>query len=207
MPRRPWSIGGGRGIMTFALELLSDFLENPPRAARLAAERRTWFLGLVCLAVSGASLFLAQAVSRHYLPLPAGPASLVCVCLGSVLGGFVLAGSLHLFADAWGLSGSGTGLFVLIGLSELTWALILPCALVLKAVGLDGWLSVLALVSIAGVLSMRLKARSLRWVYGISAARAWSLLALPYLGMLLAAVAAFTAVAIGTAISLFKLFA
>ncbi|MBI4424739.1 MAG: hypothetical protein HY554_13485 [Elusimicrobia bacterium] len=192
--------------MSSALEILAEFLDNPARAARLASERRAWALGLLCLAASGGSLFLAQAVTRHFLPVASGPGSFAFVCLWSVLGGFLLAASLHLLADSWGLAGSGTGLFVLIGLSELAWTLVLPVALVLKALGLDSWFTAFLLLGLAGALSMRLKARSLRHVYGLTAPRAWSLLLLPYLGVCGVAAAVMAAAVVGAAVSVAQLF-
>lgn len=189
-----------------AFELLAGFIEEPQRAARLAADRRPWPAGLLALAVSGGSLFLAQAVSRHFMPVAEGPASFVAVCLWSIVTGFVLSAALHLLADAQGCSGSGAGLFVLVGFSELAWALVLPCALVLKALRLDSWFSLLLVLALAGIVNMRLKARSIRHVYGISAARAWSLLFLPYLGTFVLLAAVFAAALLSATVSIFKLF-
>lgn len=189
-----------------ALELLAEFIDEPQKAARLASERRPWPVGLAALMVSGGSLFLAQAVSRHFLPVASGPASLVAVCLWSVLTGFLLAAALHLLADAYGHAGSGAGLFVLIGLSELVWALVLPCALVLKAGRLDSIPALMALLSLAGLLNMRLKARSIRHIYGISATRAWGLLMLPYIGGFLFVAAVAAAAILSATVSLFQAF-
>src|SRR5262245_9547737 len=101
--------------MQAALELLSEFIEQPQHAARLAIERRPWHLGLFALIASSTSLFLAQAVTRHFLPVASGPASWVFVSLWSVLSGFLLTATLNLLAEAWGHSGSGVALFVLLG--------------------------------------------------------------------------------------------
>lgn len=188
-----------------AFELLAEFIEEPQKAARLAAERRPWPAGLLALAVSGASLFLAQAVTRHFMPVADGPASFALVCIWSILAGFGLTAALHLLADAQGYSGSGAGLFVLIGFSELAWAMVLPVALVLKAVRLDSWFALLLLLSVVGIVNMRLKARSIRHVYGISAARAWGLLALPYFGTVLALAAVAAAALVSATMSVFKL--
>ncbi len=189
-----------------SFEVLAEFIEEPKHAAKLVTERRPWPLGLAAFLVSGASLFLAQTASRHFLPVAMGPASFVATCLWTLVCGFLLTGALHLLADAQGHAGSGVGLFVLVGLSELVWALILPASLILRAVRLDSILSAALLLLIAGVLSMRLKARSVRHIYGISATKAWSLLMLPYIGSFLF-VAAVSAAAVASAtLSLVQLF-
>ena len=191
--------------MSAAIELLCEFIESPQRAARLAAEQRPWHLGLGALVASATSLFLAQVVSRHFLPVASGPASWMFVCLWFALTGFLLTATLNLLAEAWGHAGSGVALFVLVGMSELAWALVLPGALILRAFGLDGWLSAFALLVVAGIESMRLKARSLRHVYGISGARAWSLLLIPYVGAVLLVAAAGAAALVGAVISVVNL--
>lgn len=191
-------------MITF--EVLAEFIEEPKHAARLVTEKRPWPLGLAALLVSGGSLFLAQAASRHFLPLAMGPASFVAVCLWSAVCGFTLAAALHLLADAQGHAGSGIGLFVLIGLSELVWALVLPASMVLRVLRLDSILSVMLLLVVAGILSMRLKARSVRHIYGISATRAWSLLMLPYLGSFLFVASVSAAALLSAILSLVRFF-
>ncbi|MBI5202864.1 MAG: hypothetical protein HY925_14830, partial [Elusimicrobia bacterium] len=105
-----------------------------------------------------------------------------------------------------GNHGSGVGLFVLVGLSELGWALVLPTALILRALKLDSILSVGLVLMIAGVFNMRLKARSVRHIYGLSATKAWGLLMLPYIGSFLFFAAIGAAVLVSAAVSIVKLF-
>ena len=192
--------------MNAALELFSEFIEEPQHAARLAIDRRPWHLGLLALVVSATSLFLAQPVSHHFLPVASGLASWFLVCLWTVLTGFLLTATLNLLAEAWGGSGSGVALFVLVGMSELAWALVLPCALVLKAVRLDGWVSLFWLILFAAVASLRLKARSLRHVYGLSGTRAWALLLIPYIGAFVLVSAVGAAAVVSAVVSLAGLF-
>lgn len=189
-----------------AFEILAEFIEEPQKAAHLAAERRRWPIGILALAASGGSLFLAQAVSRHFLPVASGPASFVLVCLGTVAGGFGLAASVHLIADALGHRGSGAGLFTLFGLSALSWALMLPVCLILRAARLDSIFAVAACLLAAGLWSLRLKARSIRHIYGVSGSGAWGILMVPYVSVVLLGAAIFTAAIVSVTLSVFKAF-
>ncbi|MBI4347678.1 MAG: hypothetical protein HY553_12545 [Elusimicrobia bacterium] len=189
-----------------SFEVLAEFIEEPKHAARLVAERKPWPLGLAAFLVAGGSLFLSQAVSRHFLPVASGPASFVAVCLWTLVSGFLLVAALHLLADAQGLEGSGVALFVLVGMSELVWALVLPASLVLRALRADSFLTLLPLLALAGILSLRLKARSIRHVYGVSATKAWGLLMLPYMGSFLIVAAIGAAALVSAAVSIVKLF-
>lgn len=205
MSRRLWSTAGwGSDVISF--EVLAEFIEEPKHAARLVAERKPWPLGLAAFFVAGGSLFLSQAVSRHFLPVASGPASLLAVCLWTLVCGFMLTAALHLLADAQGLAGSGVALFVLVGLSELVWALVLPASLILRAARADSFFTLLPLLGLAGIVSLRLKARSIRHVYGVSAAKAWSLLMLPYVGSFLVVAAIGAAALVSATVSIVKHF-
>lgn len=165
-----------------ALDLIAGFIEEPERAAEAVRRERPVAAGLLCFVLAGTSLFLAaQFLWRGSFLLPPSPLSWALLCLWRLAAGFLMAGTLHLLADAFGGEGRASSLFVLFGLSELPWSLALPAALLLRLSPWDGRLAPWLLLSVVGTISLSLKARSLGWNYGLSSGKAWLLLLSPYL--------------------------
>jgi hypothetical protein len=175
-----------------ALELLFDYFEDHRRAAELIAQRRPVALGILGFAVGALSLFVAQAVAGRLWPLTFGWSSLGLMLLWKLTTGFFLAAIVHLILDLGGVRGSGSTLFVHLGLASVAWALAVPLSLLARLAAPTSNLAMTAAFFAVGLLSVFLKARSIQDNYGVSGARAWTTLGLPYL-----ALAAAFAVAIG----------
>ena len=187
-------------------EILSDFIEDPPRAAEVVGRGRPVALGVLAFLSAGVSVFLAQALLR-----PAGLSavsgfSLAFHCGWQIVSGFFLAAVLHLLAEASGggsLRGEASGLFVLLGLSESAWALAVPAALLLRLLAPSAWGARTALFAAIGLATLILKARSVRDNYGMSMGKAWLILLAPILAVsaLIAALVLFAVVGAVSAVS------
>jgi len=170
------------------LEFFYDYFERPQLAVELAGRRRPLGIGLLGFVFGGLSLFAARAL---LLPLPSmafGILGILSVLI-TVTYGFFLTAALHLIVEMNGKSGSAAGLFTLFGMAELSWALAVPLALVghLLRGAVPGVFP--AIFFAVGLTSFYLKARSLRLNYSLSQGKAWFVLCLPYLTVLLAIMA------------------
>lgn len=173
------------------LDIVAGLLDDPDRAVRVVMSRRPVGLGLAAFLAAGTSFYLGVQVA---LVQPrAGLAGLILVLLWQFASGIVLTALVHLLVEMGGTRGSAVSLFVLMGLSELPWTLAVPGALLLAAAASGPAASGILVFSAIELMCLSMKARFIRLNYGISSARAWSLLALPYLASLafLAAGAAF----------------
>ena len=200
------------------LDLAFDFIDEPARAAAAARARRPVAAAVAAVLLAAVSLFLAQAVSVSFLPVSSGPFSFVFICAWRVIGTFLLAGVLHLTVEVVARRGFGAhhadppsrgqaaGLFVLLGLSDLAWTLALPGVLILKALGLDNWLTVWLLIGALGTLSIRYMARSVRENYGLSSPMAWTIVSLPYIGLAVLGAGFFALAVGGVVVSMLKMF-
>lgn len=146
------------------LDLFLDFLEAPERAARHVVEARPVRAGVLAFAVGGASLLASVGA---FAPLPTLRA--LPWAAGLWAGWELAAGLLTASVVDFMLSDGGrrgTCLFVLLGLSELAWAVFLPVGLLVLAarLGLPGWLFAFSVFFAA---SLWLKVRSVRDVYGV----------------------------------------
>lgn len=175
-----------------ALELLFDYFEDHRHAAELITQRRPVGLGILGFSVGALSLFVAEAVAGRLWPLAFGWSSLGLMLLWELTTGFILASILHLILDLGGVRGSGSALFVHLGLADAAWALAVPLALLARALAPASGLAMTAAFFSVGALTVFLKARSIQDNYGVTSARAWTTLGLPYL-----ALAAAFALAIG----------
>lgn len=163
------------------LETLFDFFEDFPAAARRVRESPPFVLGTLGYLVAGLSFFLAQSVGRPF-PLSASlAASAVFYCLWQLCMGFVLTSLIHLTLEVGGVRGSALGLYVLLGLSSLVWALAVPAALVASlVVPSSRWIGALVF-ALLWLSTLALKTRSVSENYGIGLAPAGLVLVFPYL--------------------------
>src|SRR5262249_9065597 len=139
-------------------------------------------LGIFCFLISGLSLFLAESMSRHFLPVPSGPIGLSLIWIWRLGIGILMTGFLHLLSELIGGHGSAFGLWVLLGLSDLIWALALPIVLFLRIIGLaHNTFVVWAMLTVLGFGSLALRAWGIRQNYGLDPARAWTLTCIPYI--------------------------
>lgn len=193
--------------MNGALDLLSDFIEQPARAASAVRERPSVAPGLLGYLLAALSLFLARKLAGNADLQGAFLFSLLLLCALRLCVGVAHSGIVHLAAEAMGGRGRAVPMFALMGLGELPWALALPGVLLIQAVGKgSGWLLV-GLFSLVYALSLCLKARGIRDNYGLTAGKAWLALLLPYLGAAALAAAALTAALAAVFQGLFKLLA
>ena len=175
------------------IELFFLFFEDPKLAVRHVWSRRPVGLGVLAFGIAGAGLLFSQGLFR---PLPSVywlPWAVGFWWGWELVWGLLLACVSHFLAESWGGRGSGICLFILFGLSQLVWALAVPLALILKALGLGvgGWLSMLALL---GAASLWFKIRSVRDHYSLPGHKAAAILLIPYL---LAGVAAAAGAVVG----------
>ncbi len=176
-----------------SMELLYDYFEDHTRAAEACRQFAPVAFGILCYAAGGLALFAAQALTGNLFLLPPGLFSAGLAMLWQVSAGFVLTASLHLILEIGGVRGSATSLFVLLGLANLVWLAALPAALILKLLAPSNpWLPGLAFF-LLGLVVLGYRARSIQYNYGVSAARAWVTLLLPYLAVAFAAAVTFTA--------------
>lgn len=162
-----------------ALELLYDYFEDHVRLAGVVRESQPIGLGVMGFLVGGLSLFVAQALTNRLHVLSFSWTSLIIVLLWKVTAGFLLASVIHLFLELQGLKGNAVSLFILFGLADVSWALVVPLILLARAFSHSSLLVSVIFLAV-GFLSLSLKARSLQDEYKISTGRAWFMLGLPF---------------------------
>ena len=161
------------------LDLYLDFFERPQAALRRVWASQPVGAGLLAYSLAGASLLFAQAFLG---PLPSPRWMLWAValwCVWEILTGLMTAAAVHFAAEWMGARASGSGLFVLLGMSELVWALAVPLTLILEAFRVQGPGQVLVFLGL-GAASFALKLRSVRDHYGLTAGKAAAALIAPY---------------------------
>lgn len=172
------------------LEFVFDYFEDHVQAAARIDERRPVAFGAFCFAVGALSLFVAQGLAGRLFPLSFGWPSLVLMVFWEIFCGFLLAAVLHFLLDLGGVRGSGSGLFVHLGMANLAWALTVPLILILKLLLPGSSLAPPVVFLGVGLLSVGLKARGIQDNYRVASARAWVTLSLPYLLAMAAALLA-----------------
>lgn len=188
------------------VELAYDYFEDHVRAAALVNERRPLAFGIFCFLIGGLSLFIAQALAQRLLLLSFTGASCALTLLWELAAGFLLAAVLHLVLEMQGVRGSAAGLFVLLGLADLSWTLAVPLLLIARlAWPRSSWAATGVFVFV-GLLNLGLKARSLQDNYRIGPGRAWLTLALPYLALIALGFLAFALAMIGLILEVVKAF-
>jgi hypothetical protein len=186
------------------IELLEDFLLDPPRAAEDVRRKPPLFTGLLSFVLGGLSVALAFAVLQKGGAFGGVWPAAALTCLWHVFSGAVMTALLHLIADAAGGEGRASSLFVLLGLSNLGWTLILPAALLSRAL-LPGSVWPFSLMFLfAGGLTFLLRVRSVRDNYGIGIGRAWLAVLLPYAALFALAFLALALAMWGLAVQVVK---
>ena len=171
------------------LELIYDYFEDHVRLAAVVRERRPVAVGILGFLIGGLSVFLAQALTHRLHVLSFSWASLAMVEGWKILMGFLLAAVLHLILELQGHEGDAVALFILFGLADLSWALMVPLTLLLRLVGRSSW-PITAAFILVGFLSLSLKARGIQDGYRVTAGKAWFTLSLPYLTLVAGSVLA-----------------
>lgn len=117
-------------IDSASINVFYDFLEAPERSAAAVREDPPLGLGLAGYLLSALALFLAESLTGRAGLLGASLPGFLTVALGMLGLGLVQTAVVHLVAEGVGGQGRVSSLFVLMGLSVLGWALVLPGALV-----------------------------------------------------------------------------
>lgn len=169
------------------LSVIADFIEAPEEAARRTRESPRIAAALLAFVAAGTSVFLAQAVAGRGGALWSLWVSWAIACLWHLLSGAAMTSFLHLSAETVGGRGRALPLFVLVGLSDLGWALALPAVLIARVFFPDASWPSWVLLALAGLLVLCLRARSIRLNYGLSAGRSWVAVSIPYAGAALMA--------------------
>lgn len=162
------------------LELLEEFVVDPRSAARLVRQYKPMRAGFISFVAAALSVALAERLAGSaFSAVPLGIV-IALACLWRVLAGMTSAAVFHMAAEFGGGEGSAEGLFILFGMSALVWTMLLPAALIMRALAWDGWLVSSLMITSLSIAQLVLKARSLRDNYGVSTAAAWGILVLPY---------------------------
>ena len=161
------------------LELIYDYFEDHVRLAAVVRERRPLAVGVIGFLIGGLSVFIAQALTHRLHILSFSLISLTAVLLWKILMGFLLAAVLHLILELQGMKGDVVALFILFGLADLCWGLMIPLVLLLRLFGHSGT-TITASFMLVGFLSLSLKARGLQDSYHVTPGKAWFTLSLPY---------------------------
>ncbi|HAH08457.1 MAG TPA: hypothetical protein DCM05_18350 [Elusimicrobia bacterium] len=166
--------------MIATADLIEDFLLDPPRAAEDVRRKPPLMRGLAAFLLGGLSVGLVSALFSSSRGLAWVWPSLALSCLLHILGGAIMTAIFHFVAEASGGEGRASSLFVLLGFSDLAWALVLPAAMLANALRPDSYWPLPLLIIFGGLLTFTLRVRSVRSNYGLSAARATMVVVLPY---------------------------
>lgn len=188
------------------LYVLYNFIEAPRDAASATRRRPLVGLGVLGYAVASLSIFLASRLVEG-----SGMSEGALFLLGFMfiwrLGtGIVLTAVVHFIAESMDGEGKGVPLFVLMGLSELTWTLLLPGTMLILAFLPGSRWAGTALFGIVGLVCLGAKARSVAHNYGFGALKAWFSLLVPYLAVAAVGTLLFFTALVGFMHQLIKLF-
>jgi hypothetical protein len=163
------------------ISVFYDFMEDPERAAQQIRQDPPVLLGFFAFLVSSFSTFLAEALTGRLGFLGASMLSMSIAILWHLGIGLLQAAVVHVVAEASGGEGKVVPLFVLLGLSELAWALVLPGVLVVQAFFPDSPWAIAGLFFAVSLIVMYLKVRSIVLNYGFGVLQALFALIFPLL--------------------------
>jgi len=163
-----------------SLDLIEDFLLDPPGAAEDVRRKPPLARGLAAYLLGGLSVALVSTLFGSARGFAWVWPSIALACLWHVFAGAVMTAIFHLIAEAVGGEGRASSLFVLLGFSDLGWALVLPGALLANALRPDSYWPLPLLLLIGGLLTFWFRVRSVGHNYGLSMARATMVVVLPY---------------------------
>lgn len=158
-----------------------DFFSSPSRLSRESSLPLA--PSLLAYGYSGMALFLAQSLLWNLPSILSWPLALAAAVFFQLAGGFLAAAVSHFIAEMLGGRGSVRNLFILFGFCELVWTFSLPLVLLSLLLQVNPSQVGLLLFSGLGLAGLILKVKVLKGHYGIGAAKAWSVLVLPYLAV------------------------
>ncbi len=165
------------------INVFYDFIEDPERSAAAARRHAPLVLGSFAYLLSALSLFLAQAVSGKTGLFGLSWMSVSFVIVWSVGMGVLQTGLVHFIAEVCGGKGRASSLFVMLGLSELSWTLVLPGVLVLQAFFPDFKWGLPIISFVVSLICLLLKVRSIRLNYRFGSLQAWFSILFPQLAL------------------------
>jgi hypothetical protein len=188
------------------IELIFDFFEDHVRAAAQIQERRPLALGVLCFMLGGVSVFVAHAMTQHFAFLPFTWSALGLWIFTYVLVGFMMTAVLHILLDFAGSKGSAASLFVLLGMTSLAASLTIPLLLITRLLWSHStWMTGTIFMAV-WFLTLSLKSRSLQDTYQIGPGKAWAMLSVPYIAMVVGVIMAFFLALVGVTLELVKAF-
>ena len=165
------------------IDVFYDFIEDPERAAQAVRHDAPLVLGVCAYLLSAGSLFLAQAISGKTGLFGLSWISLTFVLVWSIGIGILQTGLVHLIAEVCGGKGRAISLFVMLGFSELGWALVLPGVLVVQAFFPDTRFGLPIVSFLVSLIVLLLKVRSIRLNYRFGSVAAWFSILFPQLAL------------------------
>jgi len=163
------------------LDLIYEFVEDRQQAIEGQRQRPLVAIGILCYVVAATSLLLCQALTdaTPLMGFSWGTWAFACVLrLGTAI---FLAAIIHLFAESLGGKGRVIPLFVILGLCELVWALLLPAVFLTEFLfSGSAWVMRLLFLLVA-LWALALKVRCIRAIYRFGSAQAWASYFSPYL--------------------------
>jgi len=94
--------------------------------------------------------------------------------------GFIFSSIAHSFLDMSGHSGTAAGLFVLFGISDLAWTLLVPLAIYNSLLPASAGLSAVFFIAVSAV-NIYLKTEFIKHMYGVGRFTAFFAVTIPYL--------------------------
>lgn len=164
-----------------ALALYQDFFEAPESSVREVQDRLPLAAGASAYLLAALSIFLARALFGGGRLFGGYGPTLAMTAAWHLGAGFLSSAVIHWLAEGFGGKGRALPLFVLLGLSELAWALVLPLAFLLRAAAPGSAFAFPACMAFVGAGVLCLKARSIRLNYGLGPGSSWLVLLLPFL--------------------------
>jgi hypothetical protein len=192
--------------MSSTLDLIEDFLLDPPSAAEDVRRKPPLARGLAAYLLGGLSVALASTLFSSTRGFAWVWPSIALSCLWHVFAGAVMTALFHLIADAAGGEGRASSLFVLLGFSDLGWALVLPGALLATALRPDSYWPLPLFLLAGGLLTFSYRVRSVSHNYGLGMGRSTAIVVAPYLAAALLSVIVLLLAAWGMVAQAIKLF-
>lgn len=168
--------------------LASDSRETTGEIIR----RRPVSVGVAGYFIGALSLFVMHGMNLSVHSLSGGFFLLAVLFSIQLLAGIVFASIVHLFMEAWGHRGDAAGLFVIFGLSDIAWTLLVP-ALILQSLLTAGRLGAVVFLFVTAI-HLYVRTLGVGSVYNAGKWKSFFAVVMPYIvvGAAMTAVSVFT---------------
>lgn len=112
------------------IDTLAGLASDSRETTREIIRRRPVSVGMAGYFIGALSLFVMHGMNLSIHSLSGGFFLLAVLFFIQVLAGIVFASIIHLFMEAWGHRGDAAGLFVIFGISDIAWTLLVPALIV-----------------------------------------------------------------------------